>query len=159
MIELVDFTLNGESRSIDVEDPETPLLTVLRNEAELNGPKFGCGQAQCGACTVTVDGEATFSCVTSVESVEGSQVTTVSGLGSPSDLHPLQKAFMEEQAAQCGYCISGMIMAAKPLLDENPDPTNEEIRNALEGNLCRCGTHTRILSAVERAAEEMGRDQ
>lgn len=150
----VELTLNGETRTFDV-DGETPLLYVLRNEAELNGPKFGCGLSQCGACTVQMDGDAVRSCVTPVSDAEGTEVTTLSGLGSRTDPHPIQEAFIEEQAAQCGYCVSGMIMQSKALLDENPDPSDEEIRSALEGNLCRCGTHSRILSAVKRAAENV----
>lgn len=150
----VELTLNGEEQAFDV-DGDTPLLYALRNEAELNGPKFGCGLAQCGACTVQVDGEAVRSCATPASEAEGAEVTTLSGLGSRSDPHPIQEAFIEEQAAQCGYCASGMIMQTKALLDRNPDPSDEEIRNALEGNLCRCGTHSRILSAVERAAENV----
>lgn len=150
----VELILNGETRTFDV-DGETPLLYVLRNEAELNGPKFGCGLSQCGACTVQMDGDAVRSCVTPVSDAEGTEVTTLSGLGSRTDPHPIQEAFIEEQAAQCGYCVSGMIMQSKALLDENPDPSDEEIRSALEGNLCRCGTHSRILSAVKRAAENV----
>lgn len=145
-------TVNGEQKSYEV-DPETPLLYVLRNEEGLTGPRFGCGLAQCGACTVTVDGEAVRSCVTPLSNAEGSEVTTPAGLGSPDDPDPVQEAFIEEQAAQCGFCISGMVMQTRALLDENPDPSEEEIRSALEGNLCRCGTHTRILSAVRTAAE------
>jgi nicotinate dehydrogenase subunit A len=150
----VELTINGETRTFDV-DGETPLLYVLRNEAELNGPKFGCGLSQCGACTVQMDGDAVRSCVTPISDAEGTKVTTLSGLGSVDDPHPIQAAFIEEQAAQCGYCVSGMIMQSKALLDQNPDPSDKEIRNALEGNLCRCGTHSRILSAVKRAAENV----
>lgn len=153
--ETVEFVLNGENASFDV-DPDKPLLYVLRNDAELYGPKFGCGLAQCGACTVTVDGDAILSCVTPVSSVEGSEVTTTKGLGTREDPHPIQEAFVGEQAAQCGYCIHGMMMQASALLEENPDPSDEEIREALEGNLCRCGTHTEITNAVRSAAERMG---
>lgn len=150
----IDVTVNGESRSYDVQE-DTPLLYVLRNEEGLNGPRFGCGLAQCGACTVLVDGGAIRSCTFPVQEAEGTEVETPAGLGSVDDPHPIQEAFIEEQAAQCGYCISGMMMQTKALLDENPDPSDEQIRNALEGNLCRCGTHARILRAVERAAESV----
>lgn len=148
------ITVNGEQKSYDV-DPETPLLYVLRNEEGLVGPKYGCGLSQCGACTVLMDGEAIRSCVTPLESAEGSEITTTAGLGTTDDPHPIQQAFVEEQAAQCGFCISGMIMQTKALLDRNSNPSDEEIRNALEGNLCRCGTHARILRAVNRAADNM----
>jgi nicotinate dehydrogenase subunit A len=143
--------VNGKSRVVDA-DPATPLLYVLRNDVKLNGPKFGCGLAQCGACTVIMDGKAVRSCVTPVSTVGGKPVTTLEGLGSVKKPHPLQKAFMEEQALQCGYCINGFIMSAKALLDANPKPTDAQIKEALAGNLCRCGTHTRILRAVKRAS-------
>jgi nicotinate dehydrogenase subunit A len=130
---------------------------VLRNDFELNGAKFGCGLAQCGACTVLIDGKAVRSCVTPVGTVTNSQITTLEGLGTLAKLHPLQRAFIGEQAAQCGYCISGMIMTAKALLDGNPKPSETEVRQALATNLCRCGTHNRIVGAVMRAAQEMGR--
>ncbi len=148
-----DYTLrvNGATRSVRT-DADTPLLYVLRNDFELNGPKFGCGLAQCGACTVHVDGRATRSCVTTVSSLAGKAVTTLEGLGTLAQLHPLQKAFLDEQAAQCGYCTSGMIMSAKALLDSKPRPTVTDIKNALAGNLCRCGSHNRIVRAVQRAA-------
>jgi nicotinate dehydrogenase subunit A len=148
-----DYTLrvNGATRSVRT-DADTPLLYVLRNDFELNGPKFGCGLAQCGACTVHVDGRATRSCVTTVSSLAGKAVTTLEGLGTLEQLHPLQKAFLEEQAAQCGYCTNGMIMSAKVLLDSKPKPTVADIKNALAGNLCRCGSHNRIVRAVQRAA-------
>jgi nicotinate dehydrogenase subunit A len=148
-----EYTLrvNGASRTVRT-DADTPLLYVLRNDLELNGPKFGCGLAQCGACTVHVDGRAARSCVTPVSSLAGKAVTTLEGLGTLDKLHPLQKAFLDEQAAQCGYCTSGMIMSAKALLDNKPNPSAAEIKNALAGNLCRCGTHNRIVRAVQRAA-------
>ena len=148
-----DYTLrvNGASRTVRT-DADTPLLYVLRNDLELNGPKFGCGQAQCGACTVHVDGRATRSCVTPVSSMAGKAITTLEGIGTLDKLHPLQKAFLDEQAAQCGYCTNGMIMSAKALLDSNPKPSDAQIKNALAGNLCRCGTHNRIVRAVQRAA-------
>jgi len=148
------FTLNvnGASRNVSV-DPDTPLLYILRNDLELNGPRFGCGLSQCGACTVLVDGRPTRSCVTAVSSVGAKRITTLEGLGSKDRLHPLQKAFIEEQAAQCGYCTNGMIMAAKALLDKTPRPTEAQIKKALAANLCRCGTHNRVVRAVLRAAK------
>lgn len=146
--------VNGRSYAVEVE-PSTPLLYVLRNDLQLNGPKFGCGLAQCGACTVIVDGEAVRSCVTPVSAAQGREITTLEGLGTLEQLHPLQRAFIEEQAVQCGYCINGMIMTAKAFLDKNPRPSEAEIRKALAGNLCRCGTHLRIIRAIKRAALEM----
>ena len=150
-----DFQLkvNGDTRRATVE-PDTPLLYILRNDFELNGPRFGCGLAQCGACTVLLDGKATRSCVTPVSAVGTKPVVTLEGLGTASKPHPLQKAFIEEQAAQCGYCANGMIMAAKALLDRTPRPTEAQIKKALAANLCRCGTHNRIVRAVQRAARE-----
>ena len=136
---------------VDTE-PDVPLLYVLRNDLELNGPKFGCGMAQCGACTVIMDGNAIRSCVTPVSAVQNKPVTTLEGLGTTKKLHKIQQAFVDEQAAQCGYCINGMIMTTKALLDKNPKPTDAEIKRALDGNLCRCGTHIRILRAVKRAS-------
>jgi nicotinate dehydrogenase subunit A len=147
--------VNGQARRVEVEDPDTPLLYVLRNDLELNGAKYGCGMAQCGACTVIVDGVAVRSCVTPVESVEGASVLTLEGLGTSDNLHPIQQAFIDEQAAQCGYCINGMIMSTKVLLDANPQPTRIQIQDALADNLCRCGTHQRIVHAVERAANSL----
>jgi nicotinate dehydrogenase subunit A len=148
----ITIKVNGESRSVPAE-PDTPLLYVLRNDLELNGAKFGCGLAQCGACTVLIDGKAVRSCVTPVSTVATSDIVTIEGLGSIDKPHPLQRAFMEEQAAQCGYCINGMIMSAKELLDRTPRPSATEVRTALAGNLCRCGTHNRIVRAVLRAAD------
>lgn len=145
------LTVNGTSVSVDAE-PRTPLLTILQDDLALMGPKFGCGLAQCGACTVLLDGVATRACVTPVSTVRERKVTTVEGLGSPEQPHPLQKAFMDTQAAQCGYCISGMIMSAKSLLDRNPKPTDEQIRQGMAGNLCRCATYPEILAAIKRAA-------
>jgi nicotinate dehydrogenase subunit A len=130
---------------------------VLRNDLALNGAKFGCGLAQCGSCTVLVDGRPVRSCATAIGSLGNSEITTIEGLGSIDKPHPLQKAFMDEQAAQCGYCIAGMIMSAKELLDRNPRATEADVRQALAGNLCRCGTHNRIIAAVLRAKTEMGR--
>jgi len=149
-----EYTLrvNGAARTVRTE-PDTPLLYVLRNDLELNGAKFGCGLAQCGACTVQIDHRATRSCVTPVSSLAGKAITTLEGLGALDKLHPLQQAFLDEQAAQCGYCTSGMIMSAKALLDSNPNPSLAAIKQALAGNLCRCGTHNRIVRAVQRAAK------
>ncbi len=151
-----NLKVNGASRSVQAE-PDTPLLYVLRNDLELNGAKFGCGLAQCGACTVLIDGKAMPSCVTPISAVTTSEITTIEGLGSLDKPHALQRAFIEEQAAQCGYCISGMIMSAKALLDRNPRPSEADVRAALAGNLCRCGTHARIIRAVLRAAQTNGR--
>jgi len=151
-----NLKINGASRSVQAE-PDTPLLYVLRNDLELNGAKFGCGLAQCGACTVLIEGKAVRSCVTPISAVATSEITTIEGLGSLDKPHALQRAFIEEQAAQCGYCISGMIMSAKELLDRNPRPSEQDVRTALEGNLCRCGTHNRIINAVLRAAQANGR--
>ena len=145
------LVVNGKSRVVEA-DADTPLLYVLRENLALNGPKFGCGLAQCGACTVHVDGAAVRSCVLPVSAVKG-KVTTLEGLGSLQKLHPVQKAFIEEQAAQCGYCINGMIMTAAALLEKNRNPSEPQIREALAGNLCRCGTHQRIVAAVQRAAK------
>ena len=147
----ISLKVNGTTQVVDV-DPDTPLLYVLRNDLQLNGPKFGCGLAQCGACTVIMNGNAIRSCVTVVSAVQNQPVTTLEGLGSTKKMHPLQQAFVDEQALQCGYCINGMIMTSKALLDKNPKPTDSQIKEALAGNLCRCGTHTRILRAVKRAS-------
>jgi nicotinate dehydrogenase subunit A len=152
----IDLKVNGVSSSVPAE-PDTPLLYVLRNDLELNGAKFGCGLAQCGACTVLIDGKATRSCVTPIGAVATSEITTIEGLGSIANPHPLQTAFIEEQAAQCGYCTNGMIMAAKELLDRNPQPNEGDVREALATNLCRCGTHNRIIRAVLRAVRTNGR--
>jgi nicotinate dehydrogenase subunit A len=151
---MITLRVNGKPHTLDVE-PDTPLLYVLRDELGLHGPKFGCGLAQCGACTVILEGKAIRSCVVPVEKVQGRQVTTLEGLGSTARPHPIQKAFIEAQAAQCGYCINGMIMTSKALLDTNPNPSDRAIRLALADNLCRCGTHQRILQAVKRAAKSM----
>ena len=148
--------VNGSIRTV-VADPDTPLLYVLRNDLGFNGAKFGCGLAQCGACTVLIGGRAVRSCVTPIGSIGEVHITTIEGLGSVEKPHPLQRAFIEEQAAQCGYCINGMIMSAKALLDRNPRPSETDVRQALAANLCRCGTHNRIVRAVLRAANEMGR--
>jgi nicotinate dehydrogenase subunit A len=145
------LSVNGQTRIVEAE-PDEPLLYILRNDLQLNGPKFGCGLSQCGACTVIMDGEAIRSCVTPMSAAEGHDVATLEGLGGLEEPHPIQQAFIDEQAAQCGYCINGMIMTTKALLDKNSNPSDEEIREALAGNLCRCGTHVRILRAVKRAA-------
>lgn len=150
----LELTVNGQPHQVEAT-PETPLLYVLRNELELNAAKFGCGLSQCGACTVHVDGEPVRSCVYPVGDAAGAEVTTLEGLGTADNLHPLQQAFLEEQAAQCGYCIPGMIMSAAALLGENSEPTEADIEQALGGNLCRCGTHPRIMQAVQRAADAM----
>jgi len=152
---MANYTLrvNGAARDVSV-DPDTPLLYVLRNDLELNGPKFGCGLAQCGSCTVLIDGKPVRSCVTPMSDVKGA-VETIEGLGAEQKLHPLQKAFIEQQACQCGYCGNGMVMSAKALLASNPRPTEAEIRHALDGHLCRCASHNRIVRAVQQAAKEM----
>jgi len=152
---MASFTLrvNGAAHTVSVE-PDTPLLYILRNDLALNGPKFGCGLAQCGACSVLVDGKEVRSCVTPVSAVKGA-ITTIEGLGTAENLHPLQKAFIEEQACQCGYCGNGMVMSAKALLEKNPKPTEGEIKQALNGHLCRCASHNRIVRAVQKAAKEM----
>ncbi len=149
----VTLNVNGQEHQVDAED-DSALLYVLRDQLELNGPKFGCGLTQCGACTVLVDGQPTRSCLTPVSDVEGGEIVTLEGLGTIDAPSSLQQAFIDEQAAQCGYCINGMVMTARALLDENPDPSEDDIRKALAANLCRCGTHTRIVRAIRRAAEE-----
>jgi nicotinate dehydrogenase subunit A len=149
----VTLTVNGRTHSLDV-DPSTALLYVLSDDLQLRGPKFGCGLAQCGACTVVVDGRAIRSCVTPVGTVDGADITTLEGLGTPESPHPIQRAFIEEQAAQCGFCLSGVILTAKALLDENPKATDEQIREALSTVLCRCFVHGRMLRAIRRYATE-----
>ena len=151
---MVTLNVNGRDHQVDAE-PDTPLLYVLRDELELNGAKFGCGLGQCGACTVLVDGEPVFSCVTPVMLMNGRSIRTVEGLGTLNAPGPLQAAFIEEQAAQCGYCIAGMMMRAQALLERLPNPSDDDILTALEPQLCRCGTHVRILRAVKRAAQAM----
>ena len=152
----INIKVNGAMHSVPAE-PDTPLLYVLRNDLGLNSAKFGCGLAQCGACTVLVDGKPVRSCVTPIDTLGQSEITTLEGLGTIERPHPLQAAFMTEQAAQCGYCIPGMIMSAKALLDRNPQPSEADVRQGLAGNLCRCGTHKRIVRAVLRAAQTGGR--
>ena len=150
---MIAMTLNGSAIELDVPSSAT-LLTVLSNDANAFGPKYGCGKSQCGACTVLLDGEPVRSCQTAASTAAGRNVTTLAGLRENGEPGPLQRAFIEEQAAQCGFCASGMIMQAKALLDSNPNPTDADVRQALNGNLCRCGTHNRIVRAVLRAAEE-----
>jgi nicotinate dehydrogenase subunit A len=151
---MITLNVNGAARQVDAE-PDTPLLYVLRNDLALNGAKFGCGLGQCGACTVLVDGQAVFSCVVPIGLLESRRVTTLEGLGTPDAPGVLQRAFIEEQAAQCGFCIPGMIVRAQALLNSKQDPSEAEIRQHLQPNLCRCGTHMRILAAVRRAAAAM----
>ena len=151
---MMTLKVNGREHQVDA-DPDTPLLYVLRDDIKLNAAKFGCGLGQCGSCAVIVDGKAVLSCITPMVLLEGKQVTTLEGLGSVSEPAPIQRAFIEEQAAQCGYCIPGMMMRAQALLLKNSRPTDAEIRAALEQHLCRCGTHMRILRAVRRAARLM----
>ena len=150
----ITLRVNGKSQALDAE-PEMPLLYALRNDLQLNGPKFGCGLAQCGACTVIMDGVAIRSCVTPVAAAHNKAVTTLEGLGNTKKLHKIQQAFVDEQAVQCGYCINGMIMTTKALLDKNPKPSDAQIKEALAGNLCRCGTHLRIVRAVKRASGQL----
>jgi nicotinate dehydrogenase subunit A len=151
---MTTIEVNGRMHGVDA-DPATPLLYVLRDNLALNGAKFGCGLGQCGACTVMVDGNAVLSCLMPLSAVQQRSVKTVEGLGTAKDPGPLQRAFIDEQAAQCGYCIAGMVMRAQALLDRNPAPNDAEIRRAMATNLCRCGTHMRILRAVRRAGDAM----
>ena len=150
----ITLRVNGKNQTIDAESG-MPLLYALRNDLQLNGPKYGCGMAQCGACTVIMDGNAIRSCVTQVSAAQNKPVTTLEGLGSTKKMHKIQQAFVDEQAVQCGYCINGMIMTTKALLDKTPKPTDSQIKEALAGNLCRCGTHIRILRAVKRASGQL----
>src|SRR5437764_5306916 len=154
MAETYHLQINGMAREVTLEG-DTPLLYALRNDCELKGAKFGCGLAQCGACTVIMDGTAIRSCRTPVRAAAERNIVTLEGIGSDTAPHPLQKAFIAEQAMQCGYCTNGMIMSAKALLDRNPHASDSEIRSALAGNLCRCGSHNRILRAIARAAKEI----
>jgi nicotinate dehydrogenase subunit A len=147
----LNIQVNGSSHEV-LAEPETPLLYVLRNDLKLKGARYGCGAGLCGACMVIVDGEAVQSCDVPVSAMAGKSITTIEAIGTAERPHPLQQAFIGEQAAQCGYCVSGIIMSAKALLDRNPAPTEPQIREALAGNLCRCGTHTRILRAIQSAA-------
>ena len=152
---MLRLVVNGQPREV-AADPETPLLYVLRNDLGLTGTKFGCGLGQCGACTVLVDGQPVRSCMLPVQAIAGQAVTTIEGLDSPEHPHPLQAAFIEEQAVQCGYCTPGIVMTAKAVLDRTPRPTEAQLREALSGVLCRCGTHDRVVRAVLRAAATMG---
>ena len=151
MSTVLQFKLNGEAAKIEIDDPDMPLLYALRNDLGLHGPRFGCGLGQCGACTVHLDGKAVRSCQVRSADVAGREVRTLEGLAAGRTLHPLQTAFIAEQAAQCGYCTNGMIMTAADLLQHNPRPSEAEVRAALAGNLCRCGSHARVLRAVQRA--------
>jgi nicotinate dehydrogenase subunit A len=153
---LLSLKVNGQTHSFDV-DPTTPLLYVLSDDLGLRGPKFGCGLGQCGACTVLVKGQAVRSCITAVETVQGLEIITLEGLGTVDKPHPIQKAFIEEQAAQCGFCLSGVILTAKAFLDKNPKATEKEIQEGMSRVLCRCFTHTRMLRAIGRARQEMAR--
>lgn len=153
---VVNLKINGRDHSLDV-DPATPLLYVLSDDLGLNGPKFGCGLGQCGACTVIVKGQAIRSCITPVRAVAGSEITTLEGLGTIDKPHPLQRAFIEEQAAQCGFCLNGVILTAKAYLDKNPKATGAEIQQALSNVLCRCFTNVRMLRAIERYRQEVAR--
>ncbi len=154
MTKVIKLRVNGETHRLDT-DPDAPLLQILRNDLGLKAAKFGCGLEQCGACKVLIDGQAVPSCATPVSAVGDAEITTLEGLGTPADLHPLQRAFIAEQAAQCGYCSAGLIIAAKALLDDNPQPTRRDICRALDVHICRCGTHNRIICAIQRAAQEI----
>jgi nicotinate dehydrogenase subunit A len=153
MAEQFSLTVNGTAHAVTIDDPDMPLLYALRDELGLNNPRFGCGLGQCGACTVHVDGVATRSCITPVSSLKDAQVTTLAGLGTPEKPHPLQTAWIAEEASQCGYCMNGWIMTAAALLKKNPHPTDAQIRDGLAGLKCRCGTHVAIIRAVKRAAQ------
>ena len=148
-----NLRVNGKAVTVDSWDPGQPLLYILRNTLGLHGAKFGCGLGQCGACSVLIDGKVTRSCTTAVRQAAGKSITTIEGLGTPEQPDPVQAAFITEQAAQCGYCTNGMVMAARSFLNQTPNPTAEQVKQGLAGNLCRCGTHTRILAAVLRAAK------
>ncbi|HEY2863920.1 MAG TPA: (2Fe-2S)-binding protein [Casimicrobiaceae bacterium] len=154
---MIELNVNGRTQSVDAA-PNTPLLYVLRDHLALNGAKFGCGLGQCGACTVMVDGEAVFSCLTPISLLAGRRIKTVEGLGTIENPGPMQRAFIEEQAAQCGYCIAGMMMRAQALLEKTPSPTDAEMRRHMMPNLCRCGTHMRIFRAIRRASQAMQAD-
>ncbi|MFS8086803.1 MAG: (2Fe-2S)-binding protein [Acidobacteriota bacterium] len=154
MTETFELRVNGVIREVSAE-PDTALLYILRNDLKLMGTRFGCGEGNCGACTILVDGRAVQSCDTPLWSAPGHEITTIEGLGGMASLHPIQQAFLDEQAAQCGYCSNGIMMSAKALLDANPDPDDAQIAAALDRNLCRCGTHVRILRAIKRAAHAL----
>jgi nicotinate dehydrogenase subunit A len=150
----ISLKVNNKVHVVNV-DPTTPLLYVLRDDLELHGPRFGCGLAQCGACSVIMDGNAIRSCVTPVSAVQGRNVTTLEGLGSVAKPHALQAAFIDEQAAQCGFCMNGILMNSKALLDKNPNPSEDDIKRALDPILCRCGSHLRVIRAIQRAAQAL----
>jgi nicotinate dehydrogenase subunit A len=152
MAQSLTFVVDGKSHTITVDDPDMPLIYALRDELALNNPRFGCGLAQCGACTVHVDGEPARSCITPVASVDGRKITTLAGLGTPEKPHPLQTAWIEEQVNQCGYCISGWIMTGAALIERNPRPSDAQIRDAFGDLICRCGTHNAAVKAVKRAS-------
>jgi nicotinate dehydrogenase subunit A len=152
----IALTVNGQPHRLDAE-PDTPLLYVLVDDLGLRGPKFGCGLGQCGSCTVIIDGRAVRSCVTSVSAVAGTEITTLEGLGSPGRPHPIQQAFIDEQAAQCGFCLNGVILTAVAFIDRQPKANDDELRQALAGVLCRCFTHTRMMRAIKRYAQEVQR--
>ena len=152
----ISLKVNGVTKMVDT-DPTTPLLYVLRNDLDQHGPRFGCGLSQCGACTVILDGQAVRSCTIPVSTIGNKSITTLDGLGTPEKPHPLQAAFIEEQAAQCGYCMNGILMTAKVLLDKNPNPSDLEIKRALDPVLCRCGSHLRVIRAIRRAARSLAR--
>ena len=151
---MIQLTVNGKPHSVDV-DPTTPLLYVLSDDLALNGPKFGCGLGQCGSCTVIAKGQAIRSCVTPVSAVAGGDITTIEGLGTINHLHPIQKAFIDEQAMQCGFCVNGVILTAKAFIDRHPRPTDADLRQAMSGVLCRCAAHTRMMRAIKRYAKEV----
>ena len=153
---MITLTINGQNHDVSAE-PDTPLLYVLRDDLQMNGAKFGCGLGQCGACTVMVDGNAVFSCITPIALLQGRAIKTIEGLGTEAAPGPVQKAFIDEQAAQCGYCTAGMVMRAQALLEHNPSPNDNEIRDAMTPNLCRCGTQVRVIKAIRRAAQSMTR--
>ena len=155
MLKTIAFTVNGRAAEVVQPHEDTPLLDVLRNKLRLVGTRFGCGLEQCGCCIVLIDGKPEKSCGRGIASVTGRSVTTIEGLGTPEKPHPLQQAFLEEQAGQCGYCLSGILISAKALLDRNPSPSRAEIARALDDNICRCGAHNRILRAVEKAAAQL----
>jgi len=150
----IPLVVNGRSYDIDA-DPQTTLLTVLRENLDLTGSKYGCGEGLCGACTVLIDGKSQRSCVTTVRSIRGKKITTIEGLAQGDQLHPMQQAFLDEGAMQCAFCTSGMIMAAVSLLNKNHDPTVQQIVDSMDGNICRCGTHHRIIAAIQRASRQM----
>lgn len=155
MTSRITLKVNGKSRTVNVDDPQMPLLYALRDDLNLHGPRFGCGLGQCGACTVHIDGKAVRSCSFTISEATGKTIVTLEGLGTAKKPHPLQTAFIEEQAVQCGYCINGMIMEAAAFLNTNKQPSEQDIKNALANNVCRCGTHVRIVRAVKRASQMM----